>query len=222
MIQGASQRDKMGSRYLWREVRIWPGSALLVGLTLLGSPTRGTEISFRNDVVAILSKAGCNAGACHGNANGKAGFKLSLRGEDLEFDFNALTRDQFGRRINPLDPDRSLILLKPTAQLAHEGGKRFANDSAEYNTLRAWIASGAPIDSSDTPRLLKIEVSPEEKILVDPARSVRLNVRATFSDGSQREVTKTAVYEPASPLAKVSLDGLVTLDSFGETTVLVR
>src|SRR5882672_7253878 len=77
---------------------------------------RGADstVSFRNDVMAVLSKAGCNAGACHGNANGKAGFKLSLRGEDPELDFKALTRDLFGRRVDPEAPDQSLILLKST------------------------------------------------------------------------------------------------------------
>src|ERR1043165_9617013 len=83
------------------------------------------SVSFRNDVMAVVSKAGCNAGMCHGNQNGKAGFKLSLRGEDPEFDYNALTRDAFGRRTNLEEPERSLILLKPTGQIAHEGGLRF-------------------------------------------------------------------------------------------------
>src|SRR5687768_3696193 len=80
------------------------------------------EISFRNDVMPLLSKAGCNTGPCHGNANGKASFKLSLRGEDAALDFAALTRDQFARRVNPLAPEQSLLLMKPTTELAHEGG----------------------------------------------------------------------------------------------------
>src|SRR5689334_17327367 len=86
-------------------------------------------VSFRNDVMAVISKAGCNAGTCHGNANGKAGFKLSLRGQDPDFDFDVLTRDIFSRRTNPFDSDQSLILLKPTTQVAHEGGARFKKDS---------------------------------------------------------------------------------------------
>src|SRR3954447_26912936 len=84
--------------------------------------------SFRNDVMAVLSKAGCNAGACHGNKSGKGGFKLSLRGESFADDYLALTRDMAGRRTNVLEPDQSLMLLKPTAQLPHEGGKRFDKD----------------------------------------------------------------------------------------------
>src|SRR5437867_2421591 len=89
------------------------------------------SVSFRNDVMAVLSKAGCNAGTCHGNQNGKAGFKLSLRGEDPDADYNVLTRDAFGRRVNPLEPEQSLVLLKPTTEIAHEGGHRFSRGTAE-------------------------------------------------------------------------------------------
>src|SRR6267142_1192207 len=111
-------------------------SAALWVITLGCRPTLATEtetqpISFRNDVMAALSKAGCNSGPCHGNQNGKAGFKLSLRGEDPDFDLTALTRDMFARRTNPTDPDQSLLLLKATTQLAHEGGLRFRKDSDE-------------------------------------------------------------------------------------------
>src|SRR5438093_9447133 len=93
------------------------------------------EVSFANDVMAVLSKAGCNAGACHGNKSGKGGFKLSLRGQDPAEDYESLTRDLFARRIDPIDPDKSLVLLKPTARLAHEGGKRFGTESPEYDVL---------------------------------------------------------------------------------------
>ncbi|MBM3876393.1 MAG: hypothetical protein FJ386_06705 [Verrucomicrobia bacterium] len=85
---------------------------------------RGGEVSFRHDVMAVLSKAGCNAGTCHGNANVKGGFKLSLRGQDPDLDFAALTRDQFARRLNPSAPDVSLMLLKATQGIAHEGVRR--------------------------------------------------------------------------------------------------
>src|SRR5213078_1437795 len=118
---------------------------LLSGLWLLAASAIHADevVSFQNDVMAVLSKAGCNAGACHGNKNGKGGFKLSLRGQDPEADYLTLTRDLFARRINPLDPPHSLMLLKPTAQLAHEGGVRFAINSAEYQILLRWIEAGA-------------------------------------------------------------------------------
>src|SRR3954470_10243610 len=87
------------------------------------------EVSFRNDVMAVLSKAGCNAGTCHGNKNGKGGFKLSLRGQDPDLDYLSLTRDLASRRVNPIAPEESLILLKPTAEVPHEGGLRFGKGS---------------------------------------------------------------------------------------------
>src|SRR4029079_7918656 len=92
------------------------------GLWTLTAPLlSGQEVSFRNDVMPVLSKAGCNAGTCHGNKNGKGGFKLSLRGQDPEADYLALTRDFFSRRVDSVDPSQSLILLKATAELPHEG-----------------------------------------------------------------------------------------------------
>ena len=81
--------------------------------------------------MAVLSKAGCNLGTCHGNQNGKGGFRLSLRGENPEADFATLTHDQNGRRANVVNADQSLLLLKSTMQVPHEGGKRFDDESPE-------------------------------------------------------------------------------------------
>ncbi|HEX5272848.1 MAG TPA: hypothetical protein VFW33_20260, partial [Gemmataceae bacterium] len=119
---------------------------LLVPLALLltaGTASAG-GVSFRNEVMAVLSKGGCNAGACHGNQNGKGGFKLSLRGQDPDADFAALTRDTLGRRTDPLRPADSLVLLKATGSVPHEGGRRFGADSPEYDILRRWLVAGAP------------------------------------------------------------------------------
>jgi len=201
-------------------------SALLVALSLLlvESGALQAAVSFRNDVEAILSKAGCNAGTCHGNKYGKGGFKLSLRGQDPELDLLALTRDALARRTNPFDPEQSLVLLKATTQVSHEGGLRFKKNSEEYERLRRWIAEGAQADSAGTPGLTTLAVSPEDQVLLEPADRVQIKVWATFSDGTKREVTSCAVYEPANTLVKVSHDGLVQRErpGAGETTVLVR
>lgn len=178
--------------------------------------------SFRNDVMAVLSKAGCNQGVCHGNKFGKAGFKLSLRGQDSAFDYESLTRDMSARRTNPLQPDRSLILRKPTMQLAHQGGRRFVVDSPEYHILRDWIAAGMPPDRPDAPRLVGLHVSPQDRVLIDPDDRIRLRVEATFSDGTSRELTRLSVYEPAQPIVEVTADGEIRRTDFGETTVTVR
>lgn len=195
--------------------------ALLVAI-LIPAIGHADKVSFRNDVMPLLSKAGCNAGACHGNANGKASFKLSLRGEDASYDFLALTRDQLARRVNVLEPDQSLILLKPAAVLAHEGGQRFKKGSAEYNVLREWIAQGAIDDADTAAQLERLEVSPLEQVVIEPANQVQIRVRAHFKNGEQRDLTSIAVYEPSNPSVNVSHDGLVESASAGEATILVR
>src|SRR5438132_12185026 len=136
------------------------------------------EVSFHNDVMAVLSKAGCNAGACHGNKNGKGGFKLSLRGEDPALDWIALSREFFGRRANASDPEASLILLKPTTELPHEGGLRFGKDSLEYDILRRWIAAGMDPDDLSTPGLKATEVETGVEHLDAPARDGQLQAQA--------------------------------------------
>ncbi|MEX2142478.1 MAG: DUF1549 and DUF1553 domain-containing protein [Pirellulales bacterium] len=178
--------------------------------------------SFTAEVMAVLSKAGCNAGTCHGNQNGKGGLKLSLRGQDPDLDFLALSRDQFGRRTNTLDPEQSLVLLKPSMQLAHEGGLRLKRESLEYEILRRWIAAGMPVERSDAPRLMRIEVQPAEQVLFEPNAEVQFAVEATFNDGTRRDVTRLAVYEPSASIVAASPDGRVHFAEFGEATIIVR
>ena len=190
------------------------------------------EVSFRNDVMAVLSKSGCNLGTCHGNARGKGGFQISLRGQDPAADFVVLTRDVLGRRANPNDPDQSLMLLKPSMQMAHEGGKRFSVDSHEYRVLRQWIAAGMPDDAADSRKLTQLHGTPTEVFLAEESDSSESNskpdwkqqirVTAEFSDGSKQDVSSVAVYEVSQPFATVSHDGLVQGHSAGETTVIVR
>lgn len=198
----------------------WP--ALVLALTACLDPARA-QATFQTDVAAVISKAGCNLGTCHGNATGKGGFKLSLRGGDPDYDFAALVQDQFGRRVNLVAPEESLLLLKATQAVAHEGGKRFDKDSWEYRTLREWIAGGAKRQSPGAPMLVKLDVTPREQFLIEPASSVELKATAGFSDGSTRDVTRIACYEVVSvAVADVSTTGQVTRKESGETTVLVR
>src|SRR3989440_9269271 len=160
-------------------------AAMLAGAEATRAAEAPPPVSFRNEVMAVLSKAGCNAGTCHGNKNGKGGFKLSLRGQEPEVDYVSLTRDLFARRLNPLDAEQSLVLLKPTTQIAHEGGLRFKKGSEEYEILRRWLAAGMPADKNFTPTLQKIEVAPVEKVLIEPAAEAQITARAVFSDGSK-------------------------------------
>ena len=178
--------------------------------------------SFKNEVMAVISKAGCNQGVCHGNRSGKGGFKLSLRGQEPAEDYLALTQEQFGRRVDRNDPAASLLLRKPLTQVPHEGGQRLRADSPEYRILHQWIAAGCPTDDRAEPRPVRLTVSPDEGFLVAPEDTVELNVRATFDDGSERDVTSLACYEASSLLATIDDRGRVRLPELGECTVLVR
>jgi hypothetical protein len=208
------------------------GSASL--MVEIGGRTRATTLevvdscrsrppSYRLEVVAMLSRAGCNSGSCHGNINGKGGFRLSLRGDDPRFDLASLTRDTFGRRIDLANPAGSLILLKPLGEVPHEGGRRFGGDSAEASVLRRWIASGAADDLESAPKLVRLDVFPGQRVAAAPSLSQQLVVIASFSDGSSRDVTRQASYDLDDP-TKVSVtpEGRVDARRPVETTVAVR
>lgn len=201
---------------------LWPIVVVLAGLADC-SLVHADDVAFDRDVMAVLSKAGCNQGVCHGNQNGKGGFKLSLRGQDPRLDFFALTRDQMGRRVDLLHAERSLLLEKPTAAVPHQGGQRFGIISSEYEILRTWIAAGCPAERADAPALTRLDVTPaEQPILLEPAGSVQVSVTALFSDGTRRDVTKLAVYEPTNSFIEVNHDGLLTARTVGEAALLVR
>jgi hypothetical protein len=197
----------------------------LAALLVLASPVTATagEVSFERDVLPVLTRAGCNAGACHGNLNGKGGLKLSLKAEDAAADFAALTRDMLARRADPIRPDESLILKKATAQVPHEGGSRFAKTGGEYAILRDWISRGCKPDAPGAPTLAKLVVSPASKILVDPADRFPVKAVAHFSDGTTRDVTALAAFEfTAVGVAKITPDGSVIREQTGEVVLLVR
>src|SRR5437762_8714476 len=134
---------------------------LLLSLSALHAET---PVSFVRDVMPILNKAGCTQGTCHGAAKGKNGFKLSLRGYDPEFDYRALISDLSGRRFNRVDPGRSLMLLKPTAQLPHGGGLRFEVDSPYYKTIYQWISEGSDFGDPVSAQVVKLDIEPAEMV----------------------------------------------------------
>jgi hypothetical protein len=183
----------------------------------------GRRLHFANDIVPLLTRFGCNSGGCHGKASGQNGFKLSLFGFDPAFDHAALVTEGRGRRVFPAAPDRSLLLTKPSALVPHGGGRRFGPDSEAYRLLRRWIAQGAPVGDAGAPTLRKLEMVPAERVLARGARQ-QVAVRAHYSDGSVRDVTRLAQYQSNEPaVAAVDEDGLVrTLDLAGEATVMAR
>jgi len=178
--------------------------------------------SFRHDIMPLFSKAGCNTGACHGSASGKGKLKLSLRGESPEEDHATLTASLHSRRLNIDQPETSQLLRKPAELTDHEGGQRFTPDSESYRILLQWIAGGAPFDPPETPTLNALSVLPTHGLFLEPVRDVPLTATAHFSDGTTRDITRWAVYEPSNLLVTVTPDGLVRARQPGETTVVVR
>jgi hypothetical protein len=178
------------------------------------------RVSFLHDVLPILTREGCNSGACHGTPSGKNGFRLSLRGYDPSLDYQSLTRDAEGRRINLLEPEGSLLLLKASGQMPHGGGRRFDPHSLYFNILRRWVAQGALDDSSRAPRLTKLEIIPSRQILIEPRRDLQLLVQAHYGDGSVRDVTKLARFSlNDEAVARVTTLGKVERLAKGEVAV---
>ena len=188
---------------------------LLLSLTSQAAET----VSFRNDVMPIFAKAGCNSGGCHGALAGKGGFKLSLFGYNPEADHLAITREVLGRRIEPAEPARSLLLTKSTTALKHKGGKRIDVDSDDYRLLAAWIAGGAPGPKTDDPSIVSLSVSPGET-LVKPGGKLALAVRAKYSDGEERDVTRHVRFTSTDEtVASVDASGNVDVVGPGEGAI---
>src|SRR3989454_6659920 len=167
-------------------------------------------ISFVRDVEPILNKVGCTAGTCHGAAKGKNGFKLSLRGYDPEFDYDRLIHDLSGRRLNRADPARSLMLLKPTAEVPHVGGQRFDLESRYHQTILAWLSAGVPFGDAKAAQVKQLEVAPSEILMPKPGLSQQMAVIAHFADGTARDVTREASYTSNTPsIAEVTQEGLL-------------
>ena len=137
---------------------------------------------------ACSAGSGATPGRVTGRSRGAGGLNLSLFGHDPERDYATLTRNVLGRRVDVIDPDRSLLLLKPTGQVPHEGGQRFTVDSWEYRVIRAWIAEGARRDPSRA-AVERIEIRPGALNLERPGGSGRLSVVARFADGDEEDVT---------------------------------
>src|SRR6202045_4313212 len=149
-------------------------------------------VTFLRDVAPILNKSGCTSGPCHGAAKGKNGFKLSLRGYDPQFDYEALLYDLSGRRFNRADPARSLMLAKPTQQVAHAGGLRFETTSDYYKTIFNWIPKGVPYGDAAKDSVARLEVEPKEIFMSKPGETSTIKVTAVFADGETHDVTREA------------------------------
>src|SRR5687768_6152516 len=179
------------------------------------------RVGFARDVVPALTKAGCNAGACHGSFQGRGGFKLSLLGFDAQADYQSIVRDARGRRVFPSSPEESLILRKPTQRLPHGGGLRLTAADPAYGILHAWVEQGMPVPQAGL-RVTRLDVSPTE-LVMQPGDQKQLTVIATWSDGQARDVTAWAQYDVRQQeIAETSTAGAVTAAAAGRTAVTVR
>jgi hypothetical protein len=181
-------------------------------------------ISFRLDVMPVFMKAGCNTGSCHGAARGKDGFRLSLFGFDPDGDHYRLTREMSGRRIDLASPAESTVMEKATGVVPHTGGKRFEPGSELYKTLKQWIEAGAPSDdASRLPKVVAVELYPRNSVLEGAGAKQQMTVRARYSDGSDRDVTRLAVFLTNNESSAMIDDtGLVTAGDRGEAFVMAR
>ncbi|TWT98186.1 hypothetical protein Pla108_23430 [Botrimarina colliarenosi] len=180
-------------------------------------------ISFRHDVIPVLTRAGCNSGGCHGSSRGKDGFRLSLFGFDPAGDHHRLTREQVNRRLNLALPEESLLLTKAVASVTHTGGKRFDDQSEYYAKLADWIAAGAPNDLDGAPTVTAVALYPPRAAIGAGGQSQRFIAVADYSDGTSRDVTSLAIFQSSNESsAAIDQTGKVTSDRRGETFVTAR
>jgi hypothetical protein len=219
----------MSARHEVRRATFWLGAAALLGGAVPASaapvalPDGGSlpEVRFERHVAALLGRAGCNAGACHGSFQGKGGLYLSLFGYAPDKDFQALTRTGLGRLVDRGSPDRSLLLLKATGQVPHGGGQRFARGSWEYQVFREWIAGGALPEASPA-AVRRIAVEPAEHCFGRPGERVALRVNVEFADGTRADLTPFCDFRAKDDaVAEVSRSGVVRGLRPGDTPVIV-
>ncbi|MDA7888172.1 DUF1549 and DUF1553 domain-containing protein [Akkermansiaceae bacterium] len=180
-------------------------------------------VSFSNDIVPFLTRFECNSGGCHGKAEGQNGFRLSLLGYEPSEDYEYLVKESRGRRIFRAAPEHSLLLLKGTGELPHQGGSRLERDSDAYKLIVRWIKQGLPDTPKDDPTVTRITVFPKE-CLTRPEARQQLQVTAHLSDGSTRDITRRVQFESKDEeMAAVDEDGLVTMKKrTGSTSVMIR
>ena len=179
-------------------------------------------VGFVREIQPVLGKTGCNQGTCHGSAKGKNGFKLSLRGYDPDFDYQALVNDLSGRRFNRAAVDESLMLQKPLAEVPHEGRQAIKPGSRYHALLKRWITEGARFEDVAKARATNITILPATVEIDLPGRQQQFIVLAAYPDGTTRDVTREAVLSSNNEEVALVKDGTLTALRRGEMAVLVR
>src|SRR5688572_13742667 len=181
-------------------------------------------LSFVNDIEPLMTKAGCNSGSCHAKAGtGQRGFRLSLLGFEPQEDYEHIVKESKGRRVFPPAPEQSLLVSKAANITPHGGGKRLEPDSEAYKALVRWISEGMAYTVEKEAQLAGIEVEPK-RLSMKAGASQQLKVMARYSDGSARDVTHLALYEPNErSMAETTEEGLVKASNIpGNVAVMVR
>ena len=221
------------------------------GETLIEAAARGLEatarfrvqqsakrrpLSFARDIGRILTKRGCNGAACHGGVKGQNGFRLSDNAGHPHDDykwiveggvFQVMSSESGGPKVPRIDkqnPEKSLLLMKPTMQIPHGGGLRFETGSDDYNTILEWVRTGAPLGEkrAGSSRLKELRVFPDQ-VFLRPGQEHRFLTTGRYGDGTEEDLTRQVLYEVKEPeVAEVSSAGVVKARQPGETFVLVR
>ena len=190
----------------------------VVAPVTVASAREEPKLSFVKDVVPIFTMGGCAGSNCHGSIRGQKGFKLSLFGYQPDLDYEAI-----GPRIDKQNPEKSLLLQKPTFQIQHGGGLRFPIGSLEYRTILEWIRSGATYDSAGSPRIASLTVYPTDRALPGVGATQQLIATAKYTDGTSRDVTHLVQYTSNNPdTVQVTSNGKVKGLQVGETAIMVR
>ena len=217
-IRGLFTPSKNGSGKIIGE---FSGHRIEIPVTVAGLDV-SYEPDFIRDVNPVISKLGCNSGTCHGSKDGKEGFKLSLRGYDAIYDVRAFTDDMASRRVNVAAPEKSLMLLKGSAAVPHEGGQVTKHNSKYYRIIRDWIGSGAEL-KLDVSRVESIELFPKNPVVQEVGSTQQIRVVATFADGVSRDVTREAVVTSGNgEVAEHDEIALMTTLRRGEAPILAR
>lgn len=198
------------------------GKAVMVPVKV-EKATTDREISFKLDVMPVFMKAGCNSGSCHGAARGKDGFRLSLFGYDADGDHMRITREMPGRRVDLAVPEASLLVEKTVGAVPHTGGKRYAADSELNQEVVRWIAAGCPADPANVPTCTGLEIYPKQAVMDGEGETQQVTVIATYSDGTDRDVTSLALFMSNNDgSAAIADNGTVTAGQRGEAFVMAR
>lgn len=186
------------------------------------TPSPVTKPDFVQDVGPVITRLGCNQGTCHGAKDGKAGFKLSLRGYDPIFDVRGFADDHSARRVNFASPDDSLMLLKATGAVPHEAGMLTDHGSRYYHVIRDWIASGAKLDPKAA-KVASIELFPKNPVIQNLGGRQQFRVVARYTDGKTRDVTLESFVESGNTeVAEHDEFGLLHTVRRGEAPILAR